>query len=87
MARNSDRLLARMESSPTGFRPQDIKRVLVAHGFNFREGSKHTVHQTRLYEDLVITVPRRSELRAWVAREVVKLVRTLGKREKEADTE
>lgn len=86
MAPKSDRLLARMESSPTGFRPQDFKRVLVAHGFKFREGSKHTVYQHRLYADLVITVPRHSELRAWVAREVVKLVRTLGKRKKEADT-
>ena len=87
MARKLDRLLSRMVNSPTGFRPQDIKRLLVGHGFKFREGSKHTVYQHRLYADLVIAVPRHSELRAWVARDVVKLVRTLGRREKEADTQ
>ncbi len=75
-----------MESSPSSFRPQDIKKVLIGYGFEFREGSKHTVYQHSLYSDLVIAVPRHSELRAWVARDVVKLVRTLGQREKEVVT-
>lgn len=87
MARKLDRLLARMESSPSGFRPQDFKTVLVGYGFEFREGSKHTVYQHNLYADLVITVPRHSKLRPWVARDVVKLVRTLCRREKEAGTQ
>lgn len=86
MARKLDRLLARMQSSPSGFKPQDIKSVLVGHGFEFREGSKHTVYQHSLYADLVITVPRHSKLRAWVARDVLKLFRTLSQREKEAVT-
>lgn len=83
MSRKLDRLLARMQSSPSGFRPIEVKSVLVGHGFKLREGSKHTVYQHCVYTDLIITVPRHSTLRAWVARDVLKLVRTLSQREKE----
>ena len=70
-------LLQRMKASPVGWGEQDIKSVLVGHGFIYREGGKHTVYQHENHPELTISVPRHRDLRAWVARDVVKLIEQL----------
>ena len=83
MARSAEQLLAQMQRSPFGYGAQDMKTVLVGHGFRYREGKKHTVYQHETHADLTISVPRHRDLRAWVARDVVRLIESLAKQEKE----
>ena len=77
MPRGAEQLLERMKASPVGWSEQEIKSVLVGHGFKYREGGKHTVYQHEAHPELSISVPRHRDLRAWVARDVVKLIAQL----------
>ena len=83
MARSADNLLGQMQRSPAGYGDQDMKTVLVGHGFKYREGRKHTVYQHEKHTDLTISVPRHRDLKPWVARDVVKLIETLAQREEQ----
>lgn len=83
MARSAEQLLEKMKRSPHGYGDQDMMTVLVGHGFRYREGNKHTVYQHKTHADLTISVPRHRDLRAWVSRDVVRLIETLAQREKE----
>lgn len=74
MGRKADRLVGQMRESPHGWGPEDVGTVLKGHGFNHREGRKHTVYQHRERPELTITVPRHRELRAWVIRDTIKLI-------------
>ena len=82
MARSAEQLLERMRRSPNGWGEQDMRTVLKGHGFKFREG-KHTVYEHETHAELRILVPRHRDLRAWVARDVVKLIESLAQQERE----
>ena len=81
MTRKANNLLKKMKRSPVGYGSQDFKTVLVGHGFNLKEGKKHTVYKHPNHEDLVISVPRHRIVKPWAAREVVILIEKLAQRE------
>lgn len=78
MPRNTDKLLARMRRTSAGFKQQDIKKVLLAHGFECRDKGKHSYFRHPEHKGLKLVVPRQRDVKPVYVQKLVKLVDTLG---------
>lgn len=70
----AQKLLERMRSSSSGWGQKDFERLLSGFGFEWKEGKKHRIYFHPKFPNLWISIPRHNSLKAWVARDVVKLI-------------
>ena len=70
----AQKLLERMRSTSSGWSQKDFNHLFLGFGFKCKEGKKHSIYNHPSSEDLWISVPRHNKLKAWVAREAVKLI-------------
>lgn len=80
MGRGADKLLQRMRDSASGWRPQEVDRLLTGFGFRCKQGKKHSIYEHEEHSDLSMSVPRHRSLRDWVVEDAVDLIDRLERR-------
>jgi hypothetical protein len=73
-SRGAVTLLERMRRTPAGWTSADFERLYTGFGFVRRNRGAHTVYQYLSYPWLYAAVPRHRALKAWVARDAVRLI-------------
>lgn len=82
MASKKEKLRARLAATKPGWSHRDLFKLLAAHGFVSREGSKHTVYQHEQHTDLTLVAPRAREMLPVYLREAERLLDELDQRSK-----
>jgi hypothetical protein len=83
MASKAQKLLKRLQQTKRGWSARDLHTILVNAGFEWRE-SRHRVYRHPAYPDLgSYPIPRENDLAPQYARDVLRLVEEIKRREKQ----
>lgn len=77
----AQKLLERMRNSTSGWGQKDFEQLLPGYGFIWKEGKRHRLYRHPKHPELRISVPRHGSLKDWVARDAIKLIDELEKKD------
>lgn len=68
------KLLEKMRNSKVGWSIADLHTIYVGHGFDFREGGKHTIYIHSKFRELRATVARHNVLAVGYIKHAISLI-------------
>lgn len=82
---NIEKLLARMRASKSGWGEQDLEKLYLGFGFQFREGANHRFYFHPKHPELYTTVARHKSLAKGYISTAVKIIDQLRELESDLD--